>query len=126
VQKNAQRRVDRPWAVQRGLLLVRSVGWIVGGFDFREAPHAGSVDLGDGVLERLAFDIFLDRPVLDLPLQADELPLKKRLGEVGEISPGVDAVPFSAGSPLRGGGSCRVLTKSPHFHRARRYYRLSI
>jgi len=71
----------------RGLLLVRAVGWIVVGFDFREAPHAGSVDLGDGVLERLALGIFLDRPVLDLPLQADELPLLERLGEVGEIAP---------------------------------------
>ena len=55
------------------------------------------MDLGDGVLERLALDIFLDRPVLDLPLQADELPLLERLGEVGEIAPGVDAVPFGAG-----------------------------
>ena len=54
------------------------------------------MDLGDGVLERLALDIFLDRPVLDLPLQADELPLLKRLGEVGEIAPGVKSVPFGA------------------------------
>ena len=69
------------------LLLVCAVGWIVGGFDFREAPHAGSVDLGDGALERLALDIFLDCPVLDLLLQADELPLLERLGEVGEIAP---------------------------------------
>ena len=60
-------------------------------------PHAGSVDLGDGVLERLSFDIFLDRPVLDLPLQADEMFLLERLGEVGEIAPGVNAVPFGAG-----------------------------
>ena len=49
----------------RGLCLVRPVAGIVGGFDFRETPHAGSVDLGDGVLERLALDIFLDCPVLD-------------------------------------------------------------
>jgi hypothetical protein len=83
----------------RGLCLVRAVGGIVGGFDFREAPHAGSADLGDGVLERLALDIFLNRPVLDLPLQVDELPLLKRLGEVGEIAPGVNAVPFGAGCP---------------------------
>ena len=85
---------------RRGLFLVRAVGWIVGGFDFRETPHAGSVDLGDGVLERLALDIFLDRPVLDLPLQADELTLQERLGEVGEIAPRVDAVPFGAGFVL--------------------------
>jgi hypothetical protein len=58
------------------------------------------VDLGDGVLERLALDIFLDRPVLDLPLLADELPLQERLGEVGEIAPGIDAVPFGAGFVL--------------------------
>jgi len=100
VQKNAQRRVDRLWAVRRGLLFVRPVCRIIRGFDLREAPHAGSVDLGDGVLERLALDIFLDRPVLDLPLQADELPFQKRLGEVGEIAPGVDAVPFGAGFVL--------------------------
>jgi hypothetical protein len=85
---------------KRGLRLVRPVAGIVSGFDFREAPHAGSVDLGDGVLERLALDIFLDRPVLDLPLQADELALCERLGEVGEIAPGVDAVPFGAGFVL--------------------------
>ena len=54
------------------------------------------MNLGDGVLERLTLDIFLDRPVLDLPLQADELPLLKHLGEVGEIAPGVHAVPFGA------------------------------
>ena len=89
-----------PGLYGRGLLLVRAVGWIVGGFDLREAPHAGSVDLGDGVLERLTLDIFLDRPVLDLPLQADELPLLERLGEVGEIAPGIDAVPFGAGFVL--------------------------
>ncbi len=85
---------------ERMLLLVRAVGWIVGGFDLREAPHDGSVDLGDCVLERLAFDIFLDRLVLDLPLQADELPLLERLGEVGKIAPGIDAVPFGAGFVL--------------------------
>jgi hypothetical protein len=85
------------WA---GLLLVRTVGGIVGGFDFREAPHARSVDLGDGVFEWLTLDIFLDRPVLDLPLQAEELPFQERLGEIGEIAPGVDAVPFGAGFVL--------------------------
>ena len=65
----------------RGLFLVRAVCWIVGGFDFGETPHAGSVDLGDSVLERLALDIFLDLPVLDLPLQADELPLQGKRSE---------------------------------------------
>jgi hypothetical protein len=58
------------------------------------------VDLGDGVLDLLALDGFLDRAILDLPLQADELALLERLGEVGEIAPGVDAVPFGAGFVL--------------------------
>jgi hypothetical protein len=57
------------------LLLVCAVGWIVGGFDFREAPHAGSVDLGDGVLDLLALDGSFDRAILDLSLQADKLAL---------------------------------------------------
>jgi hypothetical protein len=35
--------------------------------------------------------------ILDLPLQADELALQERLGEGGEIAPGVDAVLFGAG-----------------------------
>ena len=52
------------------------------------------MDLGDGVLKWLALDILLDRPVLDRPFQADELPFLERLSKVGEIVPGVDAVPF--------------------------------
>jgi hypothetical protein len=71
---------------RRWLLLVRAVGWISGGFDFREAPDAGSVDLGDCVLERLTDDIFLDRPVLDLPLQADELPFKSAFAKLARLS----------------------------------------
>ena len=34
--------------------------------------------------------------MLDLPLQADELPFLEGFGEVGEITPGVNAVPFGA------------------------------
>jgi hypothetical protein len=37
--------------------------------------------------ERLALDIFLDRPVLYLSLQTDELPLQESLDEVREIAP---------------------------------------
>jgi len=60
---------------ERGLRLVRPVAGIVSGFDFRQTPDARSVDLGDGVLDLLAFDGFLDRAILDLPLQADKLAL---------------------------------------------------
>ena len=79
---------------------VSSSGGSSGSFDFREAPHAGSVDFGDGVLERLALDIFLDRPVLDLPFQADELPFQQRLGEGSKIAPDVDSMRFGAGFVL--------------------------
>jgi hypothetical protein len=58
------------------------------------------MDLRDGVLERLALDIFLDRPVLDLLLQDDELSLQERPGEVGEIAPGIKSVPIGAGFVL--------------------------
>lgn len=61
------------------------------------------MDLGDCVLERLTLDIFLDRPVIDLPLQAEELPLQERLCEVGEIAIDVNAVPFGAGFVLAQG-----------------------
>ena len=58
------------------------------------------MDLGDGVFDLLALDGFFDRAMLDLLLQADEPALLERLGEVGEIAPGVDAVPFGAGFVL--------------------------
>ena len=48
------------------------------------------MDFGDGVLDLLALDGFFDHAILDLPLQADELALLERFGEVGEIAPGVD------------------------------------
>jgi hypothetical protein len=54
------------------------------------------VDLGDCVLERLTLDIFLDRPVIDLPLQ-------ERLCEVGEFATDVNAVPFGASFVLAQG-----------------------
>jgi len=88
----------------RRLLLVRAVGWIVGGFDFREAPHAGSVDLGDGVLERLTLDIFLDRPVFDLPLQADELPLLERLGQ--RVAPAITFAGPAESEPIHSCARC--------------------
>lgn len=58
------------------------------------------MDFGDGVLDLLTLDGFLDRAILDLPLQADELALQGRFGEGGQIAPGLDAVPFGAGFVL--------------------------
>ena len=71
------------------------------------------MNFGDGVLDLLALDSLFDRAILDLPFQADKLALQERLGEIGEIAPGVDAVPFCAGfvlallvlPALAGGGS---------------------
>ena len=88
---------ERSLICERGLRLVRPVAGIVSGFDLRETPDARSVDLGDGVLDLLALDGFFDRAILDLSLQVDELALQERLGEGGEIAPGIDAVPFGAG-----------------------------
>ena len=58
------------------------------------------MDLGDGVLDLLTLEVLFDRAILDLSLQADELALLERLGEVGEVAPGIDAVPFGAGFVL--------------------------
>src|SRR5580698_2574588 len=73
-----------------------TICWIIRGFDFREPLHARCVDLGDGVLERNALDLLRDLAILDFPFKGNELPLLKRLGEAGEIAPGVYAMPLSA------------------------------
>jgi hypothetical protein len=57
------------------------------------------MDLGDPVLEGGSLDLIL---ILYLPIpenafQSDELPLLESLGELGEIRPGIDAMPFGAG-----------------------------
>jgi hypothetical protein len=72
------------------------VAGIVSGLDLRQTPDALSVDLGDGVLDLLALNGLFNRAILDLRLHADELAFLERLGKVGEIAPGIDAVPFGA------------------------------
>jgi hypothetical protein len=54
------------------------------------------VDLGDPVLEGDAFDLILYLAIPEDAFQANELPLPEGLGEVREIPPGIDAVPFGA------------------------------
>ncbi|HEY1255587.1 MAG TPA: hypothetical protein VGF01_12470 [Terracidiphilus sp.] len=56
------------------------------------------MNLGDGVLDLLALDVFFDRAILDLHLQAHELTLQKRLGEGNEIVQCLDAVPAAQDS----------------------------
>src|ERR1700727_2234608 len=81
----------------RRLLVVCSVRWIIGGFNFREPLHADGVDLCDPVLEDGPFDIILYLAISENAFQGDELPLLESLGELREIPPGEDAMPFGAG-----------------------------
>jgi hypothetical protein len=84
----------------RRLLVVGSVRRIIGGLDFREPLHADGVDLGDPVLEGGPFDVILYLAIPENAFQGDELPLLESLGELREIPPGKDAMPFSAGFVL--------------------------
>src|ERR1700733_4447863 len=81
----------------RRLLVVGSIRRIIGGFNFREPLHADGVDLGDPVLEVGPFDIILYLAISENAFQGDELPLLESLGELREIPPGEDAMPFGAG-----------------------------
>ena len=80
----------------RRLLVVGPVRGIVSGFHFREPLHADGVDLGDPVLKGCAFDIILYLAIPENAFQGDELPLLESLGELREIPPGIDAMPFGA------------------------------
>jgi hypothetical protein len=82
---------------RRRLLVVGSVRRIIGGFDFREPLHADGVDLSNPVLERGPFDFILYLAIPENAFQGDELSLLESLGELREIPPGVDAMPFGAG-----------------------------
>ena len=81
----------------RRLFVVGSVRGIIRGFNFREALHADGVDLGDPVLEGGPLDLILYLAITENAFQGDELPLLESLGELREIPPGKDAMPFGAG-----------------------------
>jgi hypothetical protein len=81
----------------RRLLVVGSVRGIISGLGLREPLHADGVDLGDPVLEGGSFDIILYLAIPENAFQGDELPLLEGLGELREISPSEDAMPFGAG-----------------------------
>ncbi len=55
------------------------------------------MDLGDPVLEGCPFDFILHLAIPENAFQGDELPLLESLGELREIPPGKDAMPFGAG-----------------------------
>ena len=79
------------------LLFTGTVRWIIRGFDLREPLHADGVDLSDPVLERSALNLIFDLAIPQGAFKGDELPLLESLGELREIPPGIDAVPFGAG-----------------------------
>ena len=86
----------------RRLLVVGPVRWIVGCLYFREPLHADGVNLGDPVLEGSAFNVVLHLAISEGAFHADELPFLEIPGELGEISPGIDAMPFGASVVLGG------------------------
>ena len=49
------------------------------------------------MLERRALNLILDLAITKGAFKVDELPLLESLGELREIPPGIDAVPFGAG-----------------------------
>jgi hypothetical protein len=67
-------------------------------FYFREPLHADGVDLCDPVLEGCPCDFILHLAITQGAFEGDELPLLESLGELREIPPGIDAMPFGAGS----------------------------
>jgi hypothetical protein len=93
--------VDETFSVSstlsRRLFVVGSVCWIISGLDLRESLHADGVDLRDPVLERGALNLILDLAIPQGAFKGDKLPLLESFGEVREIPPGIDAVPFGAG-----------------------------
>jgi hypothetical protein len=64
--------------------------------NFREPLHADGVDLRDPVIEGCALDLILHLAIPESAFQGDELPLLESFGELREISPGEDAMPFGA------------------------------
>jgi hypothetical protein len=81
-------------------LVVGSVRRIISGVYSREPLHADGVDLGDPVLEGGALNLIFDIAISQSAFKSDELPLLEGFGELGEIAPGEDAMPFGAGFVL--------------------------
>ena len=81
----------------RRLFVAGSVCWIISGLDLREPLHAGGMDFGYAVFERSALKLIFDLAIPQSAFKGDELPLLERFGELREIPPGIDAMPFGAG-----------------------------
>ena len=81
----------------RRLLVAGSVCWIISGLDLGEPLHAGGMDFGYAVFERSALNLIFDLAIPQSAFKGDELPLLERFGELREIPPGKDAMPFGPG-----------------------------
>jgi hypothetical protein len=55
------------------------------------------VDFGDPVLEGGPLDFILYLAMPESAFEGDELPLLEGLGELREVPPGIDAMPFGTG-----------------------------
>src|SRR5580704_4373951 len=78
----------------RRLLVTGSVCWIIRGLDLGEPLHAGGMDFGYAVFERSALNLVFALAIPQSAFKSDELPLLERFGELREIPPGIDAMPF--------------------------------
>src|SRR5258708_4371781 len=86
-----------PHPRSRRLLVAGSVCRIISGFYLGEPLHGDGVDLGDSVLECGALNLIFHLAIPQGAFKGDELPLLERLGELREIPPGINAMPFGAG-----------------------------
>src|SRR5277367_6230623 len=100
ISSSSRRRGTRPTCPvhsDRRLLVAGCVGWIISGFDLGEPLEAGGMDLCDPVLEGRSLDVIFHVAILESPFEGNELPFLEGLGELREVPPGIDAMPFGAG-----------------------------
>ena len=86
-----------PFLTAERLFIAGLVCGIVKCLDLRETLEDGGVNLGDPVLDWCALDVIFDFAVAKGPFEGDELALLESLGKLGEIAPGIDAMPFGPG-----------------------------
>src|ERR1700689_5228613 len=83
--------------VSRRLFVAGSVCWIISGFHLGEPLHAGGINFGYAVFEGGALNLICDLAIPQSAFKGNELPLLERFGELREIAPGKDAMPFGPG-----------------------------
>jgi hypothetical protein len=86
-----------PSTQRQQLLVAGTVGRIVSGLDLREPLHADGVDLRDPVFKGSAPNLVFDLAIPQGTFECDELSFLESPGELAEIAPGIDPMPFGAG-----------------------------